>query len=251
MRFDVVSLFPQLVQAVVKQGVVARAAERGLLDMHCWNPRDWGVGVHRAVDDRPYGGGPGMVLQYAPLKAAVTAALEADPRPAKVIALTPQGRTLTQEGLRYLAAFGRLILICGRYEGIDERFHERFVDEEWSIGDYVLSGGELGAMVIIDGCARLLPGALGHEDSVGQDSFADGWLDCPHYTRPESIDFGHVPEVLLSGHHAAIERWRRRQALGRTWERRPDLLARLELNAEDEALLDEYRAHKNISTKEV
>jgi tRNA (guanine37-N1)-methyltransferase len=190
-------------------------------------------------------------LQYGPLKAAVAAAQAADAREAKVVALSPQGRPLTQEGLRYLGSFARLILVCGRYEGIDERFLEHYVDEEWSIGDYVLSGGELGAMVMIDGCARLLPGALGHEDSAEQDSFAGGWLDCPHYTRPEYVDGLAVPDVLLTGHHAAIERWRRRESVGRTWYRRPDLLARTELNSEDEALLDEYRARKMISTKEV
>lgn len=251
MRFDVVSLFPQMIQTVVENGVTARAFERGLFELHCWNPRDWGVGQHRAVDDRPYGGGPGMVLQYAPLKSAVTAALAADTREARVIALSPQGRPLTQEGLRYLGSFPRLVLVCGRYEGIDERFLEHHVDEEWSIGDYVLSGGELGAMVIIDACARLLPGALGHEDSAEQDSFAGGLLDCPHYTRPDCVDGLSVPDVLLTGHHAAIERWRRREALGRTWHRRPDLLAKRELNADDEALLDEYRAQKMISTNEV
>lgn len=251
MRFDVISLFPQLVQSVVDYGVTARGVERGLLEVHHWNPREWGEGVHRSVDDRPYGGGPGMVMQYFPLKMAVTAAIEADPRPARVVALTPQGKPLQQGGLRYLSQQQRLILVCGRYEGIDERFMDEVVQEQWSIGDYVLSGGELGAMVIIDGCARLLPGVLGHDASAEQDSFSGGLLDCPHYTRPENCDGHGVPEVLLTGNHAAIDRWRRSQSLGRTWQRRPDLLARMNLNEEDGALLDWYRSRQGTDKEGV
>ena len=247
MRFDVITLFPEMVAAVADYGITGRASEDGLFELHTWNPRRWGAGVHQAVDDRPYGGGPGMVMQYAPLTAALAAMRENDPRPPLVIALTPQGRPLDQAAVRRFAGLPRLSLLCGRYEGIDERLLEAEVDEEWSIGDYVLSGGELGAMVLIDACVRLLPGALGHADSAAQDSFADGLLDCPHYTRPEVVAGRGVPAELLTGHHAQIERWRRREALGRTWERRPDLLAGLNLGPDDAALLDEYRCLRKIS----
>ncbi|AGA35058.1 tRNA (Guanine37-N1) -methyltransferase [Thioalkalivibrio nitratireducens DSM 14787] len=247
MRFDVITLFPELVRPVAEYGVTGRAGEQGLFELHTWNPRRWGTGVHQAVDDRPYGGGPGMVMQYAPLAAALAAVREADPRLVRVIALTPQGRPLEQAMLRRLVQCPRVALLCGRYEGIDERLLEAEVDEEWSLGDYVLSGGELAAMVVIDGCARLLPGALGHADSADQDSFTGGLLDCPHYTRPEVIDGRTVPAELLTGHHARIEHWRRREALGRTWERRPDLLARCLPGAEDAALLDEYRGLRRRS----
>lgn len=241
MRFDVVTLFPELVQSVVGSGVTRRAAEQGLFELRCWNPRRWGAGVHQAVDDRPYGGGPGMVMQYEPLAAALAAIRAADAVPVRVIALTPQGRPLDQAAVRRFSGFSRLALVCGRYEGIDERLLEAEVDEEWSLGDYVLSGGELAAMALIDACVRLLPGALGHDDSAEQDSFTEGLLDCPHYTRPETVAGRAVPAELLTGHHAQIERWRRREALGRTWERRPDLLARRSLGPDDAALLDEYR----------
>lgn len=241
MRFDVVTLFPELVASVADCGVIGRAAEQDVFELHTWNPRRWGSGVHQAVDDRPYGGGPGMVMQYAPLAAALAAVRADDPRPVRVIALTPQGRPLDQAGLRHLATQPRVALLCGRYEGIDERLLEAEVDEEWSVGDYVLSGGELAAMVVIDGCVRLLPGALGHADSAAQDSFSEGLLDCPHYTRPEVVAGRPVPAELLTGHHAQIRRWRRRESLGRTWERRPDLLAAQTLGPDDAALLDEYR----------
>ncbi|WP_017940481.1 MULTISPECIES: tRNA (guanosine(37)-N1)-methyltransferase TrmD [unclassified Thioalkalivibrio] len=241
MRFDVISLFPELVAAVGESGVTGRAVERGRLELKSWNPRAWGAGFHQAVDDRPYGGGPGMVMQYAPLAAALYAARADAATPLYVIALTPQGRPIRQAMLQELSARPRVALVCGRYEGIDERFIEAQVDEEWSLGDFVLSGGELAAMAVIDGCARLLPGVLGHADSADQDSFSAGLLDCPHYTRPETVAGRAVPPVLLGGDHGAIRRWRRREALGRTWSRRPDLLARLELGAEDAALLDEYR----------
>lgn len=245
MRLDVVTLFPALVAAVAEHGIPARARERGLLELVSWNPRDYTTDRHRTVDDRPYGGGPGMVMKVEPLRAAIRAAREAA-SPAPVVYMSPQGRTLDQDAMRRFSELPRLIVVCGRYEGIDERLIETEIDEEWSLGDYVLSGGELAAMVVIDAVARLLPGALGHEDSAAQDSFSGGLLDCPHYTRPEEIDGRLVPEVLMSGNHAAIERWRRKQSLGRTWLKRPDLLARLELDDASRRLLnefiDEYRA---------
>lgn len=241
MRIDVVTLFPDLVNGISGCGITGRAVERGILELCCWNPRDYTEDRHRTVDDRPYGGGPGMVMKVEPLRRAIHDARAAAPEPALVVYMSPQGRTLDQAAVRRLAAMPRLMLIAGRYEGIDERLVEREVDEEWSIGDYVLSGGELAAMVVIDACTRLLPGALGDEDSAVQDSFMTGLLDCPHYTRPEVIDGLGVPQVLLGGNHADIERWRRKQALGRTWQRRPDLLDRLELSEADQRLLDEYR----------
>lgn len=240
LRIDVLTLFPELVEAVVHSGVVRRAAERGLLQLACWNPRDYTHDRHRTVDDRPYGGGPGMVMLYQPLADALAAARAADPAPARVVYLSPQGRRLDQSGLGHLGARGRLILVAGRYEGIDERFIEAHVDEEWSIGDYVLSGGELPAMVLIDALTRQLPGVLGAEDSAAQDSFMNGLLDCPHYTRPELIADRAVPEVLLQGNHAAIERWRLQQALGRTWQRRPELLEQLDLTDEQRGLLEAF-----------
>lgn len=240
MRLDVVTLFPELVGAVAAHGIPGRAAERGLLELVTWNPRDFATDKHRTVDDRPYGGGPGMVMKVEPLRAAIRSARNAHEAPARVVYLSPQGRVLDQAAVRRFAEQPRLVLVCGRYEGIDERLIETEIDEEWSIGDYVLSGGELPAMVLIDAVARLLPGALGHEDSAAQDSFSDGLLDCPHYTRPERIEGRGVPEVLLSGNHAAIERWRRKQSLGRTWLKRPDLLAGYTLDAASEALLNEY-----------
>lgn len=242
MRFDIITLFPDWVRSVAQYGIAQRALARGLFSLHTWNPRDWGAGVHRAVDDRPYGGGPGMVMQYAPLAAALAAARADDAQPMYTVALTPQGRPLRQAMFQEALGHGRLALVCGRYEGMDERFLATEVDAEWSLGDFVLSGGELAAMAVLDGCVRLLPGALGHVDSALQDSFArEGLLDCPHYTRPEVIAGRSVPEVLLGGHHAEIARWRRREALGRTLERRPDVLAGLNLSPEDSALLDEYR----------
>lgn len=249
MRLDVVTLFPELVAAVAAHGIPARARERDLLQVVSWNPRDFATDRHRTVDDRPYGGGPGMVMKVEPLQAAIRAARAAG-EAAPVLYMSPQGRPLNQAAMQAFASQPRLIVVCGRYEGIDERLIESEIDEEWSLGDYVLSGGELAAMVIIDAVARLLPGALGHADSAAQDSFSEGVLDCPHYTRPEEINGRRVPEILLSGDHAAIERWRRKQALGRTWLKRPDLLARLELDDTSRRLLnefiDEYRAeHRN------
>lgn len=226
MRIDVISLFPDFVAQVAGFGVVGRAQERGLLSIHGWNPRDHAEGSYRRVDDRPFGGGPGMVMLIDPLRAALQAARGADPRPAKVVYLSPQGVPLTQPKVRELAARERLVLLCGRYEGVDERLLAAEVDEEISIGDYVLSGGELAAAVVIDAVARLQDGALNDAESAVQDSFeGDGLLDCPHFTRPVEHALGGVPEVLLSGNHADIARWRRRQSLLRTRQRRPDLLA--------------------------
>lgn len=239
MRIDVVTLFPELVQQVAEYGVTGRAVQRGLIQLHTWNPRDYTHDRHRTVDDRPYGGGPGMVMRYEPLR-DVLRAVRAESQTARVIYLSPQGRPLTQEAARELAMEPGLVLLAGRYEGIDERLHAQEIDEEWSIGDYVLSGGELAAMVMIDACARLQPGALGDEDSAEQDSFSEGLLDCPHYTRPESIDDMTVPLILMGGHHSEIMRWRAKQSLGRTWQRRPELLDQLTLTQEQQALLEEY-----------
>ncbi len=241
-RIDIVTLFPEMVRAVVGSGVAGRAVQRGLFDMVCWNPRDYTDDPHRTVDDRPYGGGPGMVMRVAPLREALNAARAAADGPCRVIYLSPQGRPLTQSRVAELAAGNeRPILLAGRYEGVDERLLATEVDEEISIGDYVLSGGELAAMVMVDAVVRLLPGVLGDENSAAQDSFSDGLLDCPHYTRPECESGVGVPEVLLSGDHRRIARWREQQSLGRTWQRRPDLLADRQLDDRQQALLDAYR----------
>jgi tRNA (guanine37-N1)-methyltransferase len=241
MRIDVVTLFPEFVQTAANVGVVGRAISRGLLEVATWNPRDFTSDVHNTVDGRPFGGGPGMVMRIEPLKAALDAAKAAAPEKAPVIYLSPQGERLTQGLVEVLAQAERLILLCGRYEGVDERLVEAEVDQELSIGDYVLSGGELAAAVVIDAVGRLREGALGNADSAAQDSFTDGLLDTPHYTRSEMYGDAGVPEVLKSGDHAAIRRWRLKQALGRTWLRRPDLLARLELDKAARALLEEFR----------
>ncbi len=242
MRFAVISLMPQMFDALKDQGVVGRALDRGLAELRLLNPRDYTSDVHRTVDDRPYGGGPGMVMKYEPLQAAIDDARTIVPD-AKVIYLSPQGRRFDQDAAREMADTGQdQILLAGRYEGIDERIIERYVDEEWSIGDYVLSGGELAAMVIMDAVIRLLPGALGAADSAQQDSFMDGLLDCPHYTRPEQIDGLAVPEILQSGNHELIRRWRLKQALQRTLKRRPDLIQDREMTSEQAILLDEIRA---------
>lgn len=247
MRIDVISLFPDFIAQCAAFGVTGRAGERGLLSLHGWNPRDYAEGNYRRVDERPFGGGPGMVMLIDPLRAAIAAARAADPSPACVVYLSPQGAPLTQAKARELAARERVILLCGRYEGIDERLVGAEVDEELSIGDYVLSGGELAAAVVIDTVARLQEGALSDAESAAQDSFeagADGLrlLDCPHYTRPVEHELGRVPDVLMSGNHAEIARWRRKEALGRTWQRRPDLLDESTLSKVDRRLLDEYRA---------
>jgi len=243
MRVDIVSLFPEFIAQCAAFGVVGRAQERGLLSLHGWNPRDHATGNYRRVDDRPFGGGPGMVMLLDPLRAAIDAARSAATDEARVVYLSPQGPRLTQAKVRELAARPRLILLCGRYEGIDERLIEAEVDEELSIGDYVLSGGELAAAVVVDAVARLQEGALNDAESAAQDSFeADGLLDCPHYTRPVEHALGRVPDVLLSGNNAEIARWRRMESLGRTWLRRPDLLDESSLNAKDRALLDSFRS---------
>ena len=242
MRIDVLTLFPEFIRQCTQVGVVGRAFERGLLSVEAWNPRDYATDNHRRVDERPFGGGPGMVMLPEPLSACLHAARAANPAPARVIYLSPQGPALTQRKARELAACERLILVCGRYEGVDERFIDREVDEELSIGDYVLSGGELAAAVVIDAVGRLQEGALNDAESASQDSFEDGLLDCPHYTRSESLGTEGVPPVLLSGDHAAIRRWRRQQSLGRTWLRRPELLARLTLDPADLKLLGAFQS---------
>ncbi len=245
MRIQVISLFPDMIEQACRVGVLGRALQTGKLALQCWNPRDFTHDRHRTVDDRPYGGGPGMLMKVQPLADAIEAAQQtarqASGEDARVIYLSPQGQPLTQAKVKSLAQDdAELVLIAGRYEGIDERIIEHYVDEEISIGDYVLSGGELPALVLIDAMARMLPGVLGDEDSAEQDSFMDGILDCPHYTRPESVNGGDVPKVLLGGDHQAIARWRLKQALGRTWLRRPDLIAAAQLDDEKQALLDEF-----------
>lgn len=248
MRIDVITLFPEMVQTLGQYGVTGRALERGLVELVTWNPRDYTHDRHQTVDDRPYGGGPGMVMKVEPLQQAIAMARAAvassgnEPhQQPRVVYLSPQGRKVDQQLV--CESMGRpLLLIAGRYEGIDERLIEQEVDEEWSIGDYVLSGGELAAMVVIDAITRLLPGALGDENSAQQDSFMDGLLDCPHYTRPEVHEGQAVPQVLLNGHHQEIERWRLKQALGRTWLRRPDLLQARQLTDEQRRLLQEFQA---------
>ncbi|MCA1713655.1 MAG: tRNA (guanosine(37)-N1)-methyltransferase TrmD [Gammaproteobacteria bacterium] len=242
MRIDVVSLFPEFVAQCAGFGVVGRAQERGLVAVHGWNPRDYAEGSYRRVDERPFGGGPGMVMLIDPLRACLQAARVAAPGPAKVVYLSPQGERLTQAGVRELAGRERMILLCGRYEGIDERLIAAEVDQELSIGDYVLSGGELAAAVVIDAVARLQEGALNDAESAAQDSFEDGLLDCPHYTRPVEHALGVVPPALLSGNHAEIARWRRQQALGRTWLRRPDLIDEDRLPEADRLLLEAFKA---------
>lgn len=240
MHFGVVTLFPEMVGTVAEFGVVGRAQRNGLVTLGLENPRDHTSDVHRTVDDRPYGGGPGMVMKYEPLAGAIAAARARAPEGSPVVYLSPQGRVFDQARARRYAGLPGLVLLAGRYEGVDERLIESQVDEEVSLGDFVLSGGEIAAMAVIDAVVRLLPGVLGDEASAAQDSFMEGLLDCPHYTRPEAIEGRAVPDVLLSGDHAAIARWRLKQALGRTYERRPDLVDRLALTDEQQALLDDY-----------
>nr|VFJ42559.1 MAG: tRNA (Guanine37-N(1)-) methyltransferase [Candidatus Kentron sp. DK] len=242
LQVGVVSIFPEMFDAIAQYGITGRAIKAGILRLDRWNPRDFAKDHRHNVDDRPYGGGPGMVMLFEPMQSAIRAAREAMDLPASVIYLSPQGRRLDQAGVRELSTRERLILVCGRYEGVDERLVSLEIDEEWSVGDYVLSGGEIAAMAVIDALTRWLPGALGHEDSVAQDSFINNRLDYPHYTRPEVIGEHRVPKVLLSGNHADIARWRRKQALGRTWLRRPDLLDTPTLTEEEQALLQEFIA---------
>jgi len=242
MRFDVVTIFPEMVLDSAMNGVTGRAIKQGLVDLAVWNPRHYTLDKHKTVDDRPYGGGPGMVMKYKPLKDAVDNAKKSVSKErVKVVYLSPQGKPITQQLLNENTALEQLILIAGRYEGIDERFIQNECHEEWSLGDFVISGGELAALVVIDAISRLLPGVLGDEESAKQDSHMDGLLDCPHYTRPELIEDKAVPGVLLGGNHKDIAKWRLKQSLGRTWQKRPDLLFDKELTAEQQALLSEFK----------
>jgi tRNA (guanine37-N1)-methyltransferase len=250
-RFDVVTLFPEMFRALTESGITSRALQKGLWQLQTWNPRDFTTDNYRTVDDRPFGGGPGMVMQAEPLEKALDAVKAAGG--GRVVVLSPQGRKLDHRKVIELASRPSITLLCGRYEGIDERLIARRVDEEVSIGDFVLSGGELAAMALMDAVVRQLPGALGDEDSAGQESFVDGLLDCPHYTRPEEWPRGggvpaQVPGVLMSGHHENIRRWRLKQALGRTWLRRPELLAARQLSEEEARLLAEYQKEHGSST---
>lgn len=240
MWLGVITLFPEMFRAVTDFGVTGRAVKNGLLEVQTWNPRDFTHDRHNTVDDRPYGGGPGMLMMVQPLRDAIHAAKAAAGDRAKVIYLSPQGRKLDQNGVTELAKSECLILVCGRYEGVDERIIQTEVDEEWSIGDYVLSGGELPAMTLIDSVARLVPGVLGKQASAEQDSFSDGLLDCPHYTRPEQLDGLDVPAVLLSGDHEKIRLWRLQQSIGRTFLRRPELFENLALTDEQTTLLAQF-----------
>ena len=246
MQIGVISLFPEMVSTIAEYGVVGRAQRRDLMSLQLENPRDFADDAHHTVDDRPYGGGPGMVMKYEPLAAAVQAACEKLPQGSPVVYLSPQGKVFDQAIARRFAELPGMVLLAGRYEGIDERFIDSQVDEEISLGDFVLSGGEIAAMAVIDAVVRLLPGVLGDDESAAQDSFMDGLLDYPHYTRPEKVVDSVVPEVLLSGDHARIARWRRKQALGRSFLRRPDLIEKLDLNDEQQALLDEFLKEQRL-----
>lgn len=238
MKFDIITLFPEIFDAL-KSGIVGRAWNEKIIEIRCWNPRDYTTDPNKRIDDRPYGGGPGMVMEYQPLHNAINAARAAESSTPTVIYLSPQGKPLTQKIIRSFSETPekRFILIAGRYEGIDERVMMKDVDEEYSIGDYVLSGGELPAMVMIDAITRLLPHALGDQDSASQDSFENGLLDYPHYTRPETIDGMTVPSVLQSGDHAAIAAWRHKESMRNTWQKRPDLLKRRILTNDERKLL--------------
>ncbi|UVK78641.1 MAG: tRNA m(1)G37 methyltransferase [Sodalis sp. Ffu] len=241
MWINVISLFPEMFRAITDYGVTGRAVKNGLLHFQCRNPREFTKNRHRTVDDRPYGGGPGMLMMAQPLRDAIHESKNKAGEGVKVIYLSPQGRKLDQQGVNKLATNLKLILVCGRYKGIDERLIATEIDEEWSIGDYVLSGGELAAMTLIDSVARCIPGVLGHQESATEDSFAEGLLDCPHYTRPELLSKMKVPPVLLSGNHGAIHRWRLKQSLGRTWLKKPELLERLDLTDKQALLLAEFQ----------
>lgn len=244
MWIGIITLFPEMFKAITDFGVTGRAIKHDLLEVYCWNPRDFTHDKHKTVDDRPYGGGPGMLMMVQPLRDAIYAAKQAAGEGVKVIYLSPQGRKLDQSGVTKLAKYEKVILLCGRYEGVDERLIEAEVDEEWSVGDYVLTGGELPAMTLIDAVARFVPGVLGKQSSALEDSFADGLLDCPHYTRPEVLDGTAVPDVLMSGNHAKIREWRLQQSLERTWLRRPELLESLALTDEQSVLLNKIKQQK-------
>lgn len=239
MWFGIITLFPEMFSAL-QSGITSRALKENIMQLQCWSPREFATDKHQSVDDNPYGGGPGMVMMAEPLLAAIQAATAAAPTPPTVIYLSPQGRQFDQKAAERLATLKSVVMIAGRYEGIDERIIESEVDEEWSIGDFILTGGELAAMVMIDAASRMLPGVVGDDQSVAQDSLTTGLLKYPQYTRPEVFAGLSVPPVLMSGHHAQIKRWRRKQSLGRTWLRRPDLLEKLKLTKEDQALLDEF-----------
>lgn len=249
MWIGVITLFPEMFKAITEFGVTSRAIKHELLQLHCWNPRDFTHDKHKTVDDRPYGGGPGMLMMVQPLRDAIQAAKAEAGDDAKVIYLSPQGRKLNQAGVEQLAKNQKMILVCGRYEGIDERVIETEIDEEWSIGDYVLTGGELPAMTLIDAVARFVPGVLGKQASAEEDSFVDGLLDCPHYTRPEVLDGLVVPPVLMSGNHEEIRKWRLKQSLQRTWLRRPELLEGLALTDEQRLLLQQAQQEQQQQKK--
>jgi tRNA (guanine37-N1)-methyltransferase len=240
-KFDIVTIFPDTIDAGLSEGVVARGIASGVLDVQVHDLRDFTTDRHRSVDDMPYGGGPGMVMKPEPLMKAVAHIAVTRGTPAAVVLLSPQGRTFTQAEAVRLAALGHVALLCGRYEGMDERVRELVATEELSIGDYVLSGGELAALVVVDAVSRLVPGVVGDEQSVVEESFSRGLLDYPHYTRPAEVAGRRVPDVLLSGHHAEVRRWRRKAALARTLERRPELLAEAALDEEDRRLLEEIK----------
>ena len=248
MRIAVVTLFPAMIREALAHGVVGRAVERGVLAVECFDPRDHAADVHRTVDDRSYGGGPGMVLKVEPLRSALRDAMAAMPQGSRRVYLGADGRKFDQGMARAARDGAGLVLVAGRYEGVDERFIESEIDEQWSIGDYVLSGGELPALVVIDAIARLIPGTLGSAESAVQESFSDGLVDWPHYTRPPNIAGRTVPAVLMSGDHAAIDRWRLQQALGRTWLRRPELLERRGMSDEERALLEEFKIERARGT---
>ncbi|MEZ9509670.1 tRNA (guanosine(37)-N1)-methyltransferase TrmD [Vibrio breoganii] len=250
MWVGVISLFPEMFRSVTDFGVTGQAVKKGLLSVEAWNPRDFTQNKHRTVDDRPYGGGPGMLMMVQPLRDAINSAKQAAPGKTKVIYLSPQGRKLDQQGVEELATNENLLLICGRYEGVDERIIQSEVDEEWSIGDFVMTGGELPAMTLIDSVSRFIPGVLGDFASAEEDSFANGLLDCPHYTRPEVLDGKEVPAVLKSGNHKDIRRWRLKQSLGRTWLRRPEMLENLALTDEQEHLLAEFVMERKRTNKD-
>lgn len=247
LHLGIISLLPEIFSSL-QYGVVGRAIEQGLAKIDHWNPRDFATGTYRQIDDKPYGGGPGMVMMYEPLHKAIRQAKEVMPFDCRTIYLSPQGKRIVQEDLNQIREKNQpLLFIAGRYEGIDERIIEQDVDEEWSLGDFVLSGGELAALVFIDALIRLLPGSLGHLGSAEQDSFMNGLLDYPHYTRPAEIDGLAVPKVLLQGNHRDIERWRRKQMLGKTWQKRPDLLEKIELSDTDKQLLIEFKCEQGHS----
>ena len=247
MRFDVISLFPEYVNQCLKVGVVGRAFERAIAQLHTWNPRDFTHDNYRRIDERPFGGGPGMVMMADPLLECLQAIKNADAAPTRVLYMSPQGKPFSQAKARELSRLPRVVLLAGRYEGVDQRFLDAHVDEEISLGDFVLSGGELPAVAVIDAVVRLLDGVLNDADSAVQDSFEQGLLDCPHYTRSDVLATSGVPDVLLSGNHALIARWRRKQSLGQTWLKRPDLLENMVLSSQDVALLNEFKTEQNTN----